>query len=155
MRQLSEERRAVLQAVCDTVVPSIEHDPDPTGLWARSATDLGADQGIEQVFDLLPEQDYAGMMELIDALGQQGFDRVSQLSREQILRNVALSGPEAAAGVSTLRPGRTRTGPPSDTPGRPALPRPRRRRSSRSCPTAASWSSRRTCASSGPARAAV
>jgi choline dehydrogenase-like flavoprotein len=42
------------------------------------------------------------MIELIDALDQQGITRVSQRSAEQILRNVALSGPEAAAGVSTL-----------------------------------------------------
>jgi choline dehydrogenase-like flavoprotein len=102
MSELSEARRAVLRAVCDTVVPSIEHVPDPTGLWARSATQMGADQGIEQVFDTLPTEQHAGMMELIDALDQQGFTKVSQLSREQILRNVALSGPEAAAGISTL-----------------------------------------------------
>jgi choline dehydrogenase-like flavoprotein len=102
MSELSEGRRAVLRAVCDTVVPSIEHDPDPTGLWSRSATQMGADQGIEQVFETLPQEQFEGMMELIDALDAQGFTRVSQLSREQILRNVALSGPEAAAGVSTL-----------------------------------------------------
>ena len=102
MSELNEGRRAVLRAVCDTVVPSIEHDPDPTGLWARSATQMGADQGIEQVFQTLPQEQFEGMLELIDALDAQGFTRVSQLSREQILRNVALSGPEAAAGVSTL-----------------------------------------------------
>ena len=102
MGELNEARRAVLQAVCDTVVPSIEHDPDPTGLWVRSATQMGADQGIEQVFGELPQEQFDGMMELLDALGQQGFAQVSQLSREQVLRNVALSGPEAAAGISTL-----------------------------------------------------
>jgi len=63
---------------------------------------MGADQGIEQVFDTLPEDQRAGMMELLDGLGQQGITQVSQRSREQILRNVALSGPEAAAGVATL-----------------------------------------------------
>ncbi len=49
MSELNESRRAVLQAVCNTVVPSIPHDPDPTGLWGRTATDMGADQGIEIV----------------------------------------------------------------------------------------------------------
>ena len=102
MSELNEARRAVLQAVCDTVVPSISHDPDPTGLWARSATDMGADQGIEQVLGTLPEEQRAGMIELIDALDQQGITRVSQRSREQILRNVVDVGPEAAAGMSTL-----------------------------------------------------
>ncbi len=102
MNELSEGRRAVLQAVCDTVVPSIPRDPDPAGMWRRAATDMGADQGIEQVFSELPEEQFAGMMELLDGLGQQGFAGLSQASREQVLRNVAMLGPEAAAGISTL-----------------------------------------------------
>jgi choline dehydrogenase-like flavoprotein len=102
MSELNESRRAVLQAVCNTVVPSIPHDPDPTGLWKRSGTDMGADQGIEQVFGTLPEETFAGMMELLDGLDAQGFTKLSQRSREQILHNVAMVGPEAAAGISTL-----------------------------------------------------
>src|SRR5437867_4392354 len=38
MSELTDDRRAVLRAVCDTVVPSIPRDPDPTGLWGRPAT---------------------------------------------------------------------------------------------------------------------
>jgi choline dehydrogenase-like flavoprotein len=102
MNELNDSRRAVLRAVCDTVVPSIEHDLDPIGLWGRSATQMGADQGIEQVFSELPAEQFEGMMELLDGLGQQGFPNLSQPSREQVLRNVAMVGPEAAAGVSTL-----------------------------------------------------
>src|SRR5919198_267303 len=102
MSELTEERRAVLRAVCDTVVPSITHDPDPTGLWRRSATDVGADEGIEQAFGQMPEEQREGMLELLDGLEQQGITRLSQRSREQILRNVAMLGPEAAAGVSGL-----------------------------------------------------
>ena len=102
MNELNEDRRAVLRAVCDTVVPSIPHEPDPHGMWARAGTDMGADQGIEQVFSELPEEQFAGMTELLDGLGQQGFASLSQPSREQVLRNVAMLGPEAAAGVSTL-----------------------------------------------------
>ena len=102
MSELTEARRAVLQAVCDTVVPSIPHAPDPAGMWVRNATQMGADQGIEQVFSMLPEDQFAGMMELLDGLEQLGITRLSQASREQILRNVSLSGPEAAAGVATL-----------------------------------------------------
>src|SRR6185436_6891624 len=102
MSELNQERRAVLRAVCDTVVPAIEHDPDPTGLWRRTATDGGADQGAEELLGLMPEDQQAGMMELLDALDQQAFTRLSQRSREQVLRNVAMSGPEAAAGVGGL-----------------------------------------------------
>jgi choline dehydrogenase-like flavoprotein len=102
MSELNESRRAVLRAVCDAVVPNIPHDPDPTGLWGRSAIDMGADRGIEQVFGQLPSEQFAGMMELLDGLDQQGFTALSQPSREQVLRNIAMVGPEAAAGISTL-----------------------------------------------------
>ena len=102
MSELSEARRAVLQAVCDTVVPSIQHEPDPAGMWRRTATDVGADQGIEQFLEQMPADQRAGLLELLDGLDQQGITRLSQRSREQVLRNVAMLGPDAAAGVSAL-----------------------------------------------------
>ena len=40
---LNEAQRETLQAVCDTVVPSIERPDDPHGFWARKASDLGVD----------------------------------------------------------------------------------------------------------------
>jgi choline dehydrogenase-like flavoprotein len=102
MSELTDSRRAALRAVCDTVVPSIPHDPDPYGLWRRTATDVGADQGIEQLLGLMPAVQRDGLMDLLDGLEQQGITRLSQRSREQVLRNVAMMGPEAAAGVSAL-----------------------------------------------------
>jgi choline dehydrogenase-like flavoprotein len=50
----------------------------------------------------MPSEQRAGMMELLDGLEQQGITRLSQRSREQILRNVAMLGPDAAMGVSGL-----------------------------------------------------
>ena len=99
---LTDAQRATLRAVCDTVVPSIEHHPDPTGHWARKATDLGVDQAFEQMLDDFPDPDRAGMLQLLDALDDQGFHDASQPSREQLLRNIALAGPEAAAGIGAL-----------------------------------------------------
>ena len=100
---LSEGDRAILKAVCDTVVPSIERDRDPDGLWGRSASDLGVDQGAAQLIEEIPDpQLHAGLLQLLQALGGQGIGRTSQLSGEQILRNVALSDPQAAAGVAAL-----------------------------------------------------
>ena len=40
---LSDAQRAILTALCDTVVPSLPRDRDPDGLWARKASDLGVD----------------------------------------------------------------------------------------------------------------
>ena len=79
----------------------------------------------------------AGLVQLLQALGGQGIDRASQLSSERILRNMALSGPQAAAGVDALinmtsssttggptrRRARTRTGRPSATRARSQPPR--------------------------------
>ena len=104
MSELNESRRAVLQAVCDTVVPSIPHDPDPDrpvgAQRHRHGRGPGHRAGLRHAAGGAVR---AGMMELLDAPRPAGLHApVSQRSREQILRNVAMVGPEAAAGVSTL-----------------------------------------------------
>jgi choline dehydrogenase-like flavoprotein len=101
---LSDSQRAILTAVCDTVVPSLPRDRDPHGLWGRRASDLGVDVGAAQLISEIPDPELrGGLLMLIDALGGQGITRApSQESREQILRNTALSDPRAAAGVSAL-----------------------------------------------------
>jgi choline dehydrogenase-like flavoprotein len=101
---LSDSQRAILIAVCDTVVPSLPRDRDPDGLWARKASDLGVDQGAAELISEIPDSELrGGLLQLIDALGGQGITRApSQESREQILRNTALSDPRAAAGVAAL-----------------------------------------------------
>ena len=104
MQVLGDAERKVLAAVCDTVVPSIEREPDPEGFWARSASEMGINLGVEELINGIPDETLkAGLMQLLDAIGAQGILRSpSQESREQILRNIALSGPEPAAGVAAL-----------------------------------------------------
>src|SRR3954453_4787473 len=101
---LNGSQQAILTAVCDTVVPSLPRDRDPEGLWARKASDLGVDLGAAQLISEIPDPELqGGLLQLIDALGGQGITRApSQESREQILRNTALSDPRAAAGVAAL-----------------------------------------------------
>src|SRR5262245_36413141 len=101
---LSDSQRAVLTAVCDTVVPSLSRNRDPHGLWARQASDLGVDQGAAALISEIPDPELrGGLLVLLDALGGQGITRApSQAAREQILRNTALSDPRAAAGVGAL-----------------------------------------------------
>ncbi|MCX4671652.1 GMC family oxidoreductase [Streptomyces sp. NBC_01381] len=99
---LTESQRAVLRAVCDTVVPRIERADDPDGFWRRTASDLGVDVALEQFVAAMPTEQRAGLVELLDGLAAQDFPRVSQLSREQILRTVAMLGSQAAAGMSGL-----------------------------------------------------
>ena len=43
---LTDTQRATLRLFCDTIVPRIDRDPDPGGFWARTATEIGVDQGV-------------------------------------------------------------------------------------------------------------
>jgi choline dehydrogenase-like flavoprotein len=100
---LSEKQLGILKAVCDTVVPSLPRDRDPGGHWARKASDLGVDVGAAQLIEEIPDPALqGGLLQLLDALGQQGIGRATQESSEQILRNIGLSSPEAGAGVAAL-----------------------------------------------------
>src|SRR3954466_3128606 len=101
---LSDSQQAILTAVCDTVVPSLPRDRDPEGLWGRRASDIGVGLGAPQLISPIPDPQLpGGVLMLIDALGGQGITRApSQESREQILRNTALSDPRAAAGGAAL-----------------------------------------------------
>ncbi|MGZ8666744.1 MAG: GMC family oxidoreductase N-terminal domain-containing protein, partial [Solirubrobacterales bacterium] len=100
--ELSDAHRETLRAVCDTVVPSIPHEPDPDGFWARCGSDVGADLALAEAIAALPPEQLAGTIQLLDALADQGFRSASRPSREQILRNISLLGAEAAAGVGAL-----------------------------------------------------
>ena len=78
-----DRRRAVLSALCDTVVPSLPRDHDPDGLWARSATSAGVDVAAEQALLALAPAQRDGLLGLLDALDQQRFADRSQASRER------------------------------------------------------------------------
>ena len=99
---LDENRAAVLNRVCETIVPSLARDDDPTGFWARSAADTGANLAVAEAISQMPEADQQGIEELLDALEMQNFNALSQASREQILTNMSLASREAAIGVGAL-----------------------------------------------------
>jgi choline dehydrogenase-like flavoprotein len=99
---LSDAHRRTLAVLCDTAVPAIDGRPDPDGFWGRRGTEVGADVALAEVLSGLPEERLAGVVELLDGLAEGGFEQASQSSREQILRNVSMLGPEAAGGVAAL-----------------------------------------------------
>jgi choline dehydrogenase-like flavoprotein len=99
---LTDVQRQTLRELCDTIVPSIAHEPDPNGFWARSATDVGTDEAILQALDMMPPDQKAGLQQLLDVLAEQGFNGSSQLSREQLLLNLQLASRDAAFGVGAL-----------------------------------------------------
>jgi hypothetical protein len=100
---LTDTQRTTLRLFCDTIVPCIEREPDPHGFFARKATDIGVEQGVEQLIDGLDDELKTGLAQLLDALASQGLERMpSQLSREQVLKNMMLASPEAAVGIQAL-----------------------------------------------------
>jgi choline dehydrogenase-like flavoprotein len=100
---LTDTQRTTLRLFCDTIVPRIDREPDPHGFFARTASEIGVDQGVEQLIDGLDDELKTGLAQLLDALASQGLERMpSQLSREQVLKNMTLASPEAAAGIQAL-----------------------------------------------------
>ena len=102
---LSEVQRAALAALCDTFAPSIERDDDPTGFWGRSASDLPIPAVIEEQLagGLVPEEQLAGLRQLLDALADAGLVDAPQEAREQIVHGFMDSGPDALAGLGGMR----------------------------------------------------
>jgi len=100
---LTAAQRATLRAFCDTIVPRVEREDDPHGFWARRASDLGIEAYVEAQLATLGPAEQAGIGQLLDGLAMQDFAPASDLSREQILTNVALSSSLAAAGIEGLR----------------------------------------------------
>ena len=105
---LSEIQRDTLAKVCDTFVPSIERDDDPTGFWGRSASDLSIPDAIEQQLAAgCRRTSSKGMRELLDALRTtRASTTTPQEAREQIGPRVRRRlGPEALAGVHAPQAG--------------------------------------------------
>src|SRR3954454_611274 len=102
--ELTDRQREALRTLCDTVVPRVDRDDDPTGFWARTASDMGVPEAAEELIANLPDETIAaGLAQLLDELDAQGLGRQpSQLSREQVLATLALASPDAAAGLSAL-----------------------------------------------------
>ena len=78
---MNEVRHQVLRAICDTVCPPLERADDPDGFWARSGTDVGADDALATAIEGLPPEQREGLWQLVDGLVQMGFlERVAALA---------------------------------------------------------------------------
>lgn len=102
---LSEVQRAALAALCDTFAAPVERDDDPTGFWARTASDLQIPAIIEDRLSggLVPEEQLDGLRQLLDALAAQGLVEAPLPAREAIVKGFMDSGPEALAGLGGLK----------------------------------------------------
>jgi choline dehydrogenase-like flavoprotein len=99
---LTESHQQILATVCDTVVPSLERSHDPDGFFARQASDLGVPGVMATLIETMPAEQRDGLVQLLGALGEQGFLGASRRSREQLMRNLFFMGAEVAAGIEAL-----------------------------------------------------
>ena len=79
---------------------------DPHGFWARAASHIGVPEAVEMALlqSGAPEEQLAGLAALLDSLGEQGMVAEAPPEvRERLIHAVSDSGPEALAGIHTLR----------------------------------------------------
>ncbi|ORV09367.1 GMC family oxidoreductase [Mycobacterium celatum] len=100
--QITDTHRAVLRALADTVVPSLQRPEDPTRFWALSGSELGAAAAVETALMGLPDDQRAGMLMLLEGLHSQGFVTESPQARERMIAEVALMGAQPAAAMNAL-----------------------------------------------------
>jgi acyl-CoA reductase-like NAD-dependent aldehyde dehydrogenase/choline dehydrogenase-like flavoprotein len=104
-----DAQRMTLRAFCDTIAPS-QDPPEGTtaiaevGFWRRSASDMSVPEAIEQAVSNLPEENQVGLAGLLDSLAENGLaPSAPQELRETILKGFEEAGPDALAGIQTLR----------------------------------------------------
>ena len=97
-------QRETLTAIVDTFVAAVPSENDPDGFYAAKGSDVGADIATEQYLRThLPEEQLAGLLQLIDAAGLFGLKDQPQAGREEIIANLACISPEAAGVIAALR----------------------------------------------------
>ncbi len=105
----NDEQRRTLVAFTDTLIPSLEPpegESDPFGFWARAGSHQNVPEAIEIALlqSGAPPEQLAGLAQLLDALAANGLSAEAPLeTREAVIHAVSDSGPEALAGITTLR----------------------------------------------------
>ena len=101
---LSTRQRAVLSAICDTLVPSVAREDDPHGFFAATGAEVRLAERVEALIGLLADpRDRLRLKVLLEALCSraanlvtsgrfQPFDAMDLATREAVLRGWADSG---------------------------------------------------------------
>lgn len=105
---MDDRRLRTLGTLCDTFVPPVRppsvEAADPTGFWARRASDLDIAPRVAAYLEqIAPAEDLAGMLKLLDVLRLAGIERLPQPLREGLLHGLARVDADAAEGIEAYR----------------------------------------------------
>jgi hypothetical protein len=101
--EFTPQQRQTLTAIVDTFVASVPREDDPDGFYAAKGSDVGADLATEQyLLTHLPDEQLAGLLQLIDGAGLFEFTDQPQAARVEILANLAAISPEASGAIVAL-----------------------------------------------------
>ena len=65
---LTQKQLLALEAICNTIIPSIVHQDDPDGYWKRKASDVDIPQQILRMIGALGEQEKNEFRKLLSIL---------------------------------------------------------------------------------------
>ncbi len=104
----NDAQRITLAALCDTWIPSLEPpdgEGDPTGFWARSASDYSVQVAVEIALlqSGAAEEQLNGLRGLLDALAAEGMAAATPQEGREAIVNAFMADPEAAVGLDALR----------------------------------------------------
>jgi choline dehydrogenase-like flavoprotein len=105
---LTDARRAVLAALADTFFPPVRppaaEADDPSGFWARRASDVGVVEPMAaRLEELLGPEELAELGRLLDLLRVTGFARLPQRAREAAIRALSATSAEVRDAFDGLR----------------------------------------------------
>jgi choline dehydrogenase-like flavoprotein len=96
-------QRKTLTAIVDTFVAAVPREDDPGGFYATKGSDVGADVATEQyLVTHLPDEQLAGLLQLLDTAALIGLKNQPQAVREAIIANLAGISPETAGAIAAL-----------------------------------------------------
>ena len=101
--EFNTRQRKTLTAIVDTFVAAVPREDDPTGFYATKGSDVGADVAAEHyLVTHLPDDQLAGLLQLIDTAALVGLKNQPQSVREAIVANLAGISPESAVAIAAL-----------------------------------------------------
>ncbi|MEX1177721.1 MAG: GMC family oxidoreductase [Nitriliruptor sp.] len=95
---------ALAETFAPPATPPAAAGGDPSGFWARSASDLGIGGMLaDRLLEVLPPEDVDELGTLLDLLRRTGFTKLPQGGRERVLKALSAANADVRTGIDGLR----------------------------------------------------